>query len=94
MESKPFGPAAYLQSSRLSAANSAGDIRLGAFPFIGYKSHRGSTRLVGLLLRIPMLRRTVLAALASLFWFGVSKASGQEQSSPALGKAAKKGARK
>jgi hypothetical protein len=35
-----------------------------------------------------MLRRTVLAAIASLFWFGVSKASGQEPSSAALGKGA------
>jgi len=35
-----------------------------------------------------MLRRTVLSAIASLFWFGVSKPSGAAQSTPALGKAA------
>jgi hypothetical protein len=35
-----------------------------------------------------MLRRTLLSAMASLFWFGVSDASGAEQTSPMLGKAA------
>jgi hypothetical protein len=35
-----------------------------------------------------MLRRTLLSAIASLFWFGVSDTSRADESSPGLGNAA------
>jgi hypothetical protein len=41
-----------------------------------------------------MLRRTVLSAIASLFCFGTAAAPAQDQSSPALGKAASTSLRK
>jgi hypothetical protein len=51
-------------------------------------AQRDSCRLRTLSTGLPMLRRTVLAAIASLFWFGISKSSGAEQTSSALGTAA------
>jgi hypothetical protein len=64
-------------------------VRLAARAGIRYKSPAQWPLLRWLLSReMPMLRRTLLSAIASLFWFGISSAPAAQQTSPALGRAA------
>jgi hypothetical protein len=74
-----------------AAAQSLSGLRLSTFALprpLSFAKSRNLTRLQFVPQEMPMLRRTLFSAIASLFWFGISTASGAQQTSPALGKAA------